>query len=138
MTTPSAAQDKINQLRQRLGAVLKDLQDAGINDPQTIALVGSLAADISASLGQKSWGDAKQSMSDANYAELLGAFETQGNAFHRDGKIKQAYAVQALALSLVASRHRGQPRIAEGEHLLDGVIEAALTHYNRHLRASAN
>ncbi len=138
MTSQTGSEDKIEQLRQRLAAVLKDLQDAGLQDPEAVAMVGSLASDICASLKTSGWGDAKQSMSDANYAELLAAFERQGNALYKDGKVKQAYAVQALAVSLVASRHRGHKRITQGEQLLDGVIEAAIRHYQRGVKASAN
>lgn len=137
MTSQTGSEDKIEQLRQRLAAVLRDLQEAGVNDPEAIGLIGTLAYDLTSKLKSQSWRDAKQSLTDQGYAELLASFEKNGNSLYKDGKVKQAYAIQAMAVSLVASRHRGQKRIAEGEQLLDGVIDAALTHVRR-LRAKAN
>lgn len=131
MTSTNATPDKYEELRQRLAAVLRDLQQAGVKDPEAITLIGTLAFDLTSKLKTRSWGDAKQSLTDKGYGELLSSFEKHGNALHKDGKTKQAYAIQALAISLVASRHRGQPRIAEGEQLLDGIIEAALLHARR-------
>lgn len=137
MTAQTDSVDIIEQLRQRIATVLRDLQDAGVNDPEAISMIGTLAYDLTTKLEAASWRDAKQALTDQGYGELLYSFEKNGNSLYKDGKVKQAYAIQAMAISLVASRHRGQKRIAEGEQLLDGVIDAALSHVRR-LRAQAN
>lgn len=137
MTSNTSSPDKYEDLRQRLAAVLRDLQDAGVKDPEAITLIGTLALDLTSKLKTASWGDAKQSLNEKGFTELLSSFDKHGNALYKDGKVKQAYAIQALAISLVASRQRGQKRIVEGEQLLDAIIEAALAHARR-LAAQAN
>ena len=46
-------------------------------------------------------------------------------------KVKRAYAMQALGLSLVCSTQRNDAVIADGEKLLDAVIEGAVKMYRK-------
>ncbi len=125
MTTSQSIKEV--QFKYRMAEVLKDLQAAGARDGEAMAMIGSLAARIARSLGKKSWSDAKSAMTATNYNELLASFQREGNAFHQAGKRKQAYAVQALSCSLVAATQRSDSVIAEGERLLDALIDHATT-----------
>lgn len=116
---------------QHLATLLQDLQQTVQEDGEAVALIGSLATELSDKLRQASWSAAKDAMSSENYSELLHAFQKQGNAQHQAGNVKKAYAIQALATSLAASSLRADRAIAEGEGLLDALIDRAVVLYRR-------
>ena len=47
---------------------------------------------------------------------------------HASGQVKQAYAIQALAVSLVSATQRADTMLAEGEKLLDAQIDRSVAH----------
>jgi hypothetical protein len=119
------------ELKQRLVTVLHDLRDGAVQDPEAMALVGSLAADLADQLEQKSWTAAKQAMTATAYDALLDSFQTRGNDHFQNGKTKHAYAIQLLGISLVCSTQRTDTDIAAGEKLLDRVIDRAVALYRQ-------
>ncbi|WIY51765.1 hypothetical protein O9Z70_09720 [Devosia sp. YIM 151766] len=134
MTTDHAQPPRAReQFRQHLATVLADLQETAAQDGEAVALIGSLATQLSDKFRQASWSRAKDAMSADNYDELLQSFEKQGNALHQAGRTKQAYAVQALATSLVAGTQRADTVIAQGEGLLDALIDRSVALYRQHL-----
>jgi hypothetical protein len=131
MTSESAPTPQ-DQFRPHLARVLSDLRHKVEEDGEVVALIGSLASELSGSLDKARWSDAKDVMSSANYNELLQSFQTQGNALHQAGENKKAYAIQALSTSLVAATLRADTAIAEGEGLLDALIDRAIVLFKRH------
>lgn len=129
--TPTPNPDE--QFRQKFSAVLQDLQVTAREDGEAMAMIGILALQLADKLGQQSWSEAKQVMSAANYAEMLQVFDEKGNAYHQAGSTKQAYAVQALAASLVARSRRQDQTIAEGEKLLDALIDHTIAVHRREM-----
>jgi len=119
------------QFKQRFISVLADLKQNGVSDPEAMELVGSLAAELSDALKQKSWVAVKQSMTPAIYDELLASFQKRGTEYHKDGRTKHAYAIQLLSVSLVAFTQRNDADIAAGEKLVDQLIDRAATHYRQ-------
>lgn len=119
------------QFKQRFVSVLADLQQNGRNDPETMALVGSLAATLADRLGQKSWTAAKQAMTASAYDELIASFQTRGNQYHKDGRDKHAYAIHLLGVSLVAKTQRQDADLAAGEKLVDQLIDRAVAIHRR-------
>lgn len=119
------APSKEAQFKQTFFSVLADLKDAGSRDGEAMALIGSLAADIARQTGQSSWTGAKAALSRQAYDELLASFQDKGNSLHQAGRTKQAYAIQALGVSLVAGTQRGDGDIAAGLPLLDSLIDRA-------------
>ncbi|MBJ3783690.1 hypothetical protein [Devosia sediminis] len=117
--------------KQRLIAVIADLQAEGRTDPEAVLLIGSLASDLADKLKQKNWVAVKQAMSAAQYNELLGSFQNGGNQLHQDGKAKQAFAVQLLGVSLVAATQRNDADVAAGEKLVDQFIDRAIVVYRQ-------
>ena len=103
--------------------VLTDLQQSGTKDGEAMAMLGTLAADIARPLGQTSWTGTKAVLNAKGYEELLVSFQKHGNALHKAGKTKQAYAMQALAVSLVARSQQADPDLAAGVKLLDALID---------------
>lgn len=123
--TDDLTHTKEAEFKQRFASVLQDLQQNGIADGEAMAMIGTLANDIARSLNQNSWSGAKATLTAAAYDELLSSFQRQGNALHQQGKGKQAYAVQLLAYSLVAGTQRRDPDMAQGEKLLDALVDHA-------------
>lgn len=122
---------KETDFKHRFVAVLQDLNEAGTRDPEAVAMIGTLAADIARPLKAPSWSAAKEALTTEGYDELLTSFRERGNALHKEGEIKQAYAIQALALSLVAQTQRADTDMATGEKLLDALIDAAMARARR-------
>jgi hypothetical protein len=120
---------KRDELKQRLAALLVDLRDEAPKDPEAIWLIGSLASDLTLKAKTPNWKAFKQKMTPDVYRTLVRDFQEQGNKLYQQNKRRHAYAVQALAISIVASTQRIDPQMREGEALLDGFIERALTAY---------
>jgi len=104
-------------------SVLEDLKNTAAEDGEAMALIGTLGAEIASRFNQQSWTGVKQSLTRENYDELLGAFQRQGTELNKAGQTKKAYAIQALAVSLVAGTQRQDTDIAAGEPLLDQLID---------------
>lgn len=124
---------KEEDFKQRFVAVMRDLREDGSRDAEAVWLLGSLAATLVDAARAKSWAALKRQLSPADHDALLRDFQSSGNAFHRDGKRRQAYAVQILAMSVIA-RTQQDPDIQAGDTLLDDIIERAIAHYRRSRR----
>lgn len=118
-----AAQNPQNTFKPIFISVLQDLQKTAADDGEAMALIGTLGAEIATRFNQQSWTGVKQSLTRENYDELLGAFQRQGTELNKAGQTKKAYAIQALAVSLVAGTQRQDADIAAGEPLLDQLID---------------
>lgn len=121
---------KQDDLKQRLAAVLRDLKEEGPGDPEAVWMIGSLTALITDKAGAPSWSVYKKSITRREYDGLLADFQRQGNGFYQAGEVKRAYAIQALALSLVC-RTQKDPEIRQGEALLDQLIQGAVAIFRR-------
>jgi len=119
------------EFKSRFFAVLKDLQETGSRDGPTMWLMGSLASDLSDSLKQPNWSAAKSVIDRQAYDVLLNTFREQGNEHHREGRDQHAYAVQVLTFSLIALTQRADDQVAEGEELMDALIDGAIAAYRR-------
>ena len=121
------------EFKQRFVAVLQDLRNDGTGDPEAVWLIGSLAAALLDKAGARSWADLKQGLTRSDYDGLIRDFEVSGNNFHREGRGKHAYAVQVLAVSVVA-RTQQDPDLQAGCRLLDQIIDGAVRVYRQSLR----
>lgn len=117
------------EFKQRFAAVLADIQKSGAEDGEALGLIGHLANDLAKSLQQPNWSTAKKVITPQTYNDLLKIFEQRGNEYHREGKTKHAYAIQALALSLISATMRSDPQMAQGEIFLDAVIDRSVSVY---------
>jgi hypothetical protein len=121
---------KEEEFKQRFVALMQDLRaDAG-GDPEAVWILGSLAATLVDAAGAKSWPALKRQLTRADYDGLLRDFQKSGNAFHKEGKGKQAYAVQILGMSLIA-RTQQDADIQAGDELLDEMIARGIAVYRR-------
>jgi hypothetical protein len=124
---PTREQD----LKNRLGAVLRDLQRNGGNEPEAVWHIGSLAATLIDRAKRPSWPALKNSLTSEQYDQLLNDFQTQGNALYQAGERHKAYAIQALGISLVLRTQRNDFQMRDGEALLDAMINGAVKIYRK-------
>ena len=127
---------KEQDFKERLVAVMRDLQDNGSKDAEVIWLIGSIATRLIDLDKLKRWTEFKQRLTAAAYDQLLKDFEQQGNDYHKEGKLKGAYAIQLLAVSVVCRTQR-DPDVREGEKLLDQLIERTVVAYRKASAAEA-
>lgn len=131
MTTPE-------DFKIRFAKTLQHIEEQGSKDQETMFLLGSLAADLADTTGQKSWSAAKATMSPQAAQALLKTIVAQGNEHHAAGQLKAAYAIQALGASLIVSTQRNDPHMATGEKLLDALIDQTVAVYRTSKAASVN
>jgi hypothetical protein len=112
---------KEDDFRERFVAVMKELREVGDTDHEAMFLIGSLASTLMKKKNAPSWPAFKSNMLSSEHSMLLWDFEKQGNKFHKEGKRKHAYAVQVLAMSVVAPTQT-DPDVATGNKLLDQYI----------------
>lgn len=127
---------KEQDFKERLVAVMRDLQDNGSKDPEAIWLIGNLATRLIDLYKLKRWSEFKGRLTAAAYDQLLKDFEQQGNDYHKQGSAKAAYAIQLLAISVICRTQR-DPDVKQGEKLLDHMIERTVVAYRKALAAEA-
>ncbi len=120
---------KEEEFKQRFVAVMQDLQQNGKNDPEAMWLIGSLACEIVEKTGKRNWGEFKRTMAQETYSKLLDDFQKEGNRQHREGDPKKAYAIQVLAISLIAFTQKADPQMVAGDKLLDELVEVTISVY---------
>lgn len=112
---------KEEDFKERFVAVMRELREVGDTDHEAMFLIGSLASTLMKKKNAPSWPKFKADLPGSEHSLLLNDFEKQGNKFHRDGKRKHAYAVQVLAMSVVADKQVDRD-VATGNKLLDQYI----------------
>ena len=126
--------DKQTELRQRFAAVLADLQEQGRDDGEAMFMLGKLATSTADLADAPSWTALKPRLSKQDFARLFTMIADEGEQFVEQGKTRQAYVLQALAISLVAAQEN-DPVLTEGAVLLDAMIDQAVVNYRKHAQA---
>ena len=119
---------KLADLRQQMAAVIADLHATGTEDGEAMFFLGGSVAGLCDRGNAKNWQAFKAGLPQPDYYRLLTQLESEGSQLLAEGKQKPAYALQALGLSLVASR-QDDDVITAGEGLLDAVINAAVANF---------
>jgi len=131
MADPALEED----FKSRFAVVLKDLMDNGHKDPEAMWLMGSLAARIMNDVKMNDWSEFKTSLTKEGYDALLNAFQRQGQELHSSGNQKAAYAVQAIAVSVVASKMT-DPDVISGNELMDEFIGQTVRIFEKNAEAN--
>lgn len=120
-------------LLDKLGAVLRDLQESGASDGQAMFMLGAGADHLCSGLEATTWIDFKQQLDPHAMTGLLAQIDAEGQQALADDQSRLAYALQALGLSLTATGFDDETvRTATG--LLDEIIENALALYRQRSR----
>lgn len=121
---------KEEDFRERFVAMMQDLHANGGKDQEAMFLIGSLASRLMDKTGAKSWATFKSTLGSYDRSVLLTDFETQGNKFHNDGKRKHAYAVQVLAMSVIAPSQTDED-VLSGNKILDSIVNRLVTVFRK-------
>lgn len=121
---------KEEEFKQRFAALMQDLGENHKDDPESMFLVGSLAARLIDRAEKKSWAAYKSSLSEVDQTLLLDDFKTKGNKFYSEGKDKHAYALQVLAMSVIA-RTQNDHQVRAGNRLLDELVGFYVAAYRK-------
>ena len=122
-----------NELLAQLAEVVANLHDGGMQDGEAMFMLGAGADRLVSIRAHNNWSHFKGSLTPADMLELLQQIDNEGNTALREEKGRQAYALQALALSL-AARDAEQDTTKAGAALLDQVIESALSNFRTHAK----
>lgn len=125
--TPTLTPDEFFKVR--FVNLMKDLGENAKNDPETVWLIGSLAGSIIEENKKNTWKEFKLSMTKDDFNRLLAALQAQGNRLAKDKNHKSAYAVETLAISVIAPTMNKDPHLVEGNKLLDSMISDAIKFY---------
>jgi len=117
-----------------LQKILVDLDQVRQRDPETMMLIGSLADRLCVDAGQPDWTEVKASLGDAERQSLIDTFSRKIEDSGNKGEIKPAYAMQAIAASLVGANMTDE-RVTKGIALLDDFITAARGFFQRNKSA---
>ncbi len=121
-----------HQFKTRFINLMADLGKNAANDPETIWLIGSLAGSIIEDAGKASWTELKLSHDKDAQNRLLAAFQSQGKQLAEDDNHRAAYAVETLAISIIAPTMAADEHINAGNKLLDKLISDAIKYYRAH------
>jgi len=124
--------------KSRFISLIADLGKNASKDPKTIWLIGSLAGSILADAKMANWTQFKSALSADAYDRMLAALKTQGNKLSQDGEHKSAYAVETIAISIIAPTMITDEHIEKGNHLLDKMIGDAIDFYHKNPVAASD
>ncbi|WP_137152626.1 hypothetical protein [Devosia sp. FKR38] len=121
------------ELLAQLAEVVANLHDGGMQDGQAMFMLGAGADRLVSIRAHNNWSHFKAALTPADTIELLQHIDAEGNTALREEKGRQAYALQALALSL-AAKDAELDTVRAGAALLDQVIESALSNFRTHAK----
>ena len=107
-----------------LATILTDLDKGRRSDPEMSARIGSLADSLIKKVGAANWSDLKQRLSEADRRSTIDTLAREITDSGEKGDLRTAYAMQAVATSLVGAGF-SDSRVTPGVDLLDRYIAAA-------------
>ncbi len=118
--------------KKRFLEVMKQMGESTSKDPEGVWMIGSLAASLLDQSKSPDWVHLKKSLTPEIYNSLINSFRTQGNQLAKDGKEKAAFAVEVLALSIIAPTlsEKNEP-IASGDKLLNNMVQDSINFFRR-------
>ncbi|MGV3491025.1 MAG: hypothetical protein ACO1OG_06845 [Devosia sp.] len=113
---------KEEDFARRFGTMMAELHSKHLPNRARMMQVGGLAANLMRQAGAKTWPSYKKLLRPDQEAALLAAFRDSGHEKFAAGKQDEFYAIEVLAMSVVASRMK-DPVLKQGELLLDRIIQ---------------
>lgn len=125
-----SAEERNQIFRERLIAVMTDLNSGAAKDKQLRRRVGIIADRIVREAGTRDWSDLKERADGPTYDLLLTLFQRQSADLQKTGDTAGVKAFEVMALSLIA-RRQYQADLATGVTTLDKWIGECLVHARR-------
>lgn len=126
---------KEDDFKARFIEMMRNLNEIGMKDLEAVWLIGNLAAKFIDRSRSSDWAQFRKTRTQRAYSSMLKDFEAQGNSFHSQGKNKNAYAIQVLAISMVAGTQK-DPDVVSGTAVLDDMIQYTVDYYRKNMRAN--
>lgn len=120
----------------RYHQVVDELDKSARNDPETMWLLGSLAARLVTNTEAQNWRQLKLILDDKSLKELVETLETNAGTYETEGKVKPAYVARLLGISLVAGK-LSDPKTRQRDELLTHFIDTAAYVYITNHNANA-
>jgi hypothetical protein len=125
-----SAEERNQIFRERLVAVMTDLNSGAAKDKQLRRRVGIIADRIVREAGTRDWSDLKERADGPTYDSLLTLFQRQSADLQKSGDTIGVKAFEVMALSLIA-RRQYQADLATGVTTLDKWIGECMVHARR-------
>jgi hypothetical protein len=125
--TPEAETILLNKLT----TVIRDLHEQGADDGEAMFMLGAGADYLCQTAGVAAWPELKARLGSTEKLGLLAQIDKEGQAANAEGKVKLAYALQILGLSVTATAAES-PHVHAAASLLDDLIVPALANYRKH------
>lgn len=129
MTTSKNENELVADFLPRLVSVVKTLRDQPKENPTLLVHIGAITSDIVTKTGKMNWPQVKAALTNEDYDTLLKDCQTKSEELAKQGEQESAYALEVIAISTIASRF-SDVKIAEGNKLLDGMINNSARAYN--------
>ena len=125
-----SAEERNQIFRERLVALMTDLNSGTGKDKQLRRRVGIIADRIVREAGTRDWTDLKDRADGPTYDSLLNLFQRQSLDLQKTGDSMGVKAFEVMAISLIA-RRQYQADLAAGVTTLDKWIGECLVHARR-------
>jgi len=125
-----SAEERNQIFRERLVAVMTDLNAGAAKDKQLRRRVGVIADRLVREAETRDWTDLKERADGPTYDSLLTLFQRQSADLQKSGDATGVKAFEVMALSLIA-RRQYQADLATGVNTLDKWIGECLVHARR-------
>jgi hypothetical protein len=116
-----ARNDRAEIFRNRLVAVVSDLNSGEDRNPELRRTVGMLAHKLHSDARAQSWADLKQRADGPTYDSLLKVFQAHSESATKAGDTLGVKALELLAISMIA-RRQGEMSLEPGIEYLDNFI----------------
>ncbi len=116
----------------RFFKVMKEMGQNTQNDPEGVWMIGSLAASLLDQSQSRSWAHFKKALTPEVYNGLVESLRKQGNKLAGEGKEKAAFAVEVIALSIIAPTQSGNnEHLSSGDKLLNKRVQDSVDFFRR-------
>ncbi len=118
--------------KKRFVEVMTEMGENTRKDPESVWLIGSLSASLLDQSKSHNWVHFKKALTPEIYNSLINSFRQQGNQLAKEGNEKAAFAVEVLALSIIAPTlsDENEP-IASGDKLLNKMVQDSIDFFRR-------
>ena len=130
MTDTTQSNSSADLFLDGLVKIVTDLDKGGTKDPEMLARIGSLADRLITRTETEDWSAFKKGLGADERKSIVGTFSREIEDSGNSGDIRTAYAMQAIAASIIGDGFNDE-RITPGVGLLDRYITAARNFYVR-------
>ena len=116
----------------RFFKVMEEMGENTKNDAEGVWMIGSLAASLLDQSQSRDWVHFKKTLTPEVYDGLIESLRKQGNQLAGEGKEKAAFAVEVIALSIIApTQSDNNEHLVSGDKLLNKMVQDSVNFFRR-------